>query len=196
MNQQILQNILDETNGAFRNYKKLAERAIEQVSDEEFFVMIDAESNSLATICKHVGGNLRSRWADFLTSDGEKADRNRDAEFFAENDSREIILQIWEKGFQTLFATLESLTTEDLGKIVRIRGEDFTVVKAINRSLAHTASHVGQIQFLAKHLRASDWKTLSVPRNQSAEFTVWLKSKDDKGNYLEATEEYAKKDLK
>ena len=196
MNQQILQNILDETNGAFRNYKKLAERAIEQVSDEEFFVMIDAESNSLATICKHVGGNLRSRWTDFLTSDGEKADRNRDAEFIAENDSRESILQIWENGFQTLLATLESLKPEDLGKIVQIRGEDFTVVKAINRSLAHTTSHVGQIQFLAKHLRASDWKTLSVPRNQSAEFTVWLKSKDDKGNYLEATEEYAKKDLK
>ena len=196
MNQQILQNILDETNGAFRNYKKLAERAIEQVSDEEFFVMIDAESNSLATICKHVGGNLRSRWTDFLTSDGEKADRNRDAEFIAENDSRESILQIWENGFQTLLATLESLKPEDLGKIVQIRCEDFTVVKAINRSLAHTTSHVGQIQFLAKHLRASDWKTLSVPRNQSAEFTVWLKSKDDKGNYLEATEEYAKKDLK
>jgi hypothetical protein len=196
MREQVLQNILDETIGAFRNYKKLAERAIEQVSDEEFFKAIDAESNSLAAICKHIGGNLRSRWADFLTSDGEKADRNRDAEFIAENDSRESVLQIWENGFQTLFETLESLKPEDLGKIVQIRGEDFTVVKAINRSLAHTASHIGQIQFLAKHLRVGDWKTLSVPRNKSAEFTVWLKSKEDKGNYLEATEGYAKENLK
>lgn len=196
MSEQILQDFLDETIGAFRNYKKLAERAIEQVSDDEFFRTIDAESNCLAAIGKHVGGNLRSRWTDFLISDGEKSDRNRDAEFVAENDSRESILQIWENGFQTLFETLESLTTEDLGKTVTIRGEEFTVVKAINRSLAHTAYHVGQIAFLAKHFRASDWKTLSVPRNQSTEFTDWLKSKEDKGNYLEATEEYAKKELK
>jgi Protein of unknown function (DUF1572) len=193
---QILQNILDETIGAFRNYKKLAERAIEQVSDEEFFVTIDAESNSLATICKHIGGNLRSRWTDFLTTDGEKADRDRDAEFVAESDTRESILQIWENGWNTLFSTLDTLTTEDLGKTVTIRGEAFTVVKAINRSLAHTVSHIGQIQFLAKHLRSTDWKTLSVPRNQSAEFTGWLKSKEDKGNYLEATEDYAKENLK
>ena len=193
MSEQVLQNLLDETVGAFRNYKKLAERAIEQVSDEEFFRTIDAESNCLAAIGKHVGGNLRSRWTDFLTTDGEKADRNRDAEFVAETDSRESIIEIWETGFQTLFATLESLTTEDLEKTVTIRGEEFTVVKAINRSLAHTAYHVGQIAFLAKYFRAADWKTLSVPRNQSAEFTSWLKSKEDKGNYLEASKEYEKK---
>jgi len=196
MRGQILRNLLDETTDAFRSYKKMSERAFEQVSDEQFFRAIDAESNSIAMICKHIGGNLRSRWTDFLTTDGEKSDRNRDAEFVTENDTRASVLQVWENGFQTLFDTLESLTTEDLGKTITIRGEEFTVVKAINRSLAHTTSHIGQIQFLAKHLRGADWKTLSVPKNQSAEFTDWLKSKEDKGNYLEATREYAKDNLK
>ena len=167
-----------------------------QVSDDEFFKLIDAESNSMAMICKHIGGNLRSRWTNFLTTDGEKADRNRDAEFVTGDDTRESVIQFWEMGWNILYATLESLQAEDLGKIVQIRGEDFTVVKAINRAAMHTASHVGQIQFLAKHLRVADWKTLSVPKNQSAEFTDWLKAKDDKGNYLEATGEFAKKDLK
>lgn len=196
MSEKIIENYLEETISGFRSYKKLAERALEQVSDEELFTAIDAESNSLAAICKHIGGNLRSRWTDFLTTDGEKADRNRDAEFVAENDSRTSVEQIWETGWNALFAALESLTPTDLGKIVRIRGEEFTVVKAINRAAMHTASHVGQIQFLAKHLRSGDWKTLSVPKNQSAEFTDWLKAKEDKGNYLEATGEYAKENLK
>ena len=196
MSEQTIETYLSETIENFRNYKKLAERAIEQVSDAEFFVTIDAESNSLAAICKHIGGNLRSRWTDFLTTDGEKADRNRDAEFVAENDSRETVRQVWEMGWNQLFATLESLAAADLMKIVTIRGEDYTVVKAINRAAMHTASHVGQIQFLAKHLRAADWKTLSVPRNQSAEFTNWLKAKEDRGNYLEATAEYAKETKK
>lgn len=196
MSDEIIENFLAESTGGFRNYKKLAEQALEQISDEEFFRQIDAESNNLAAICKHIGGNLRSRWTDFLTSDGEKADRNRDAEFVAENDTRESAMQIWEIGFQCLFDTLESLKAEDLSKIVKIRGEDFTVVKAINRASLHTASHIGQIQFLAKHLRVADWKTLSVPKNQSAQFTDWLKAKDDKGNYLEATEDFAKENLK
>ncbi len=196
MREQILQNIPDETIGAFRSYKKLSERAFEQVSDEEFFRIVTGDSNSIAIIAKHIGGNLRSRWADFLTTDGEKSDRNRDSEFVAENDTRASVLQVWENGFQTLFETLESLEVEDLGKIVQIRGEDLTVVKAITRALAHTTSHIGQIQFLAKHLRGADWKTLSVPKNQSAEFTDWLKSKEDKGNYLEATRQYAKDNLK
>ncbi len=196
MSEQILQNVLDETMQSFDGYKKLAERAFEQVSDEEFLTLIDAESNSIAAIAKHIGGNLRSRWADFLTSDGEKADRNRDAEFVAETDSRDSIMRVWETGWETLFDSLESLTTKDLGEIVQIRGEAFTVVRALNRSLAHTAYHVGQIVFLAKHLRAADWENLSVPKNKSAEFTAWLKAKDDKGNYLEATREFAKDDLK
>ena len=196
MSEQILQNVLEEARQSFDGYKKLAERAFEQVSGEEFFRVIDAESNSIAAIAKHVGGNLHSRWTDFLTSDGEKADRNRDAEFIAETDSRDSIMRIWETGWKVLFETLESLKTEDLGKTIQIRGEDFTVLRALNRSLAHTAYHVGQIVFLAKHLRAADWKNLSVPKNQSAQFTAWLKTKNDKGDYLEAARNFAEKDLK
>ncbi|MGI8556174.1 MAG: DUF1572 family protein, partial [Pyrinomonadaceae bacterium] len=181
---EILQNFLDESIAAFRSYKKMAERAVEQVSDEEFFRLIDAESNSIALIVKHLGGNLRSRWTDFLKTDGEKPNRNRDAEFAETGDTRESLMQSWETGWQILFASLESLTTEDLEKIIQIRGEDFTALRAIIRSLSHAAYHVGQITFLAKHFRAEEWKTLSVPKNKSAEFNEWLAAKKDKGNYL------------
>ncbi len=191
MSEQILQNFLDESIDAFRSYKKLAEKSVAQVSDEEFFTTIDAEANSIATITKHIGGNLRSRWADFLTSDGEKPDRNRDSEFVADDDTRESLMRFWETGWNALFETLQSLKAEDLDKIVQIRGEDFTVVKAINRAAMHTASHVGQITFLAKHFRSSEWQTLSVPKNKSAEFNSYLAGKEDKGNYLEATREFA-----
>lgn len=196
MSDKILQNFLNETVGGFRGYKKLADDAMRQISDEDFFKTIDAESNSVATIAKHVGGNLRSRWTRFLTTDGEKPDRNRDAEFVADGETRADVLQIWERGWTTLFETLESLTPNDLDKIVQIRGEDFTVVKAITRAALHTASHVGQIQFLAKHLRGENWQTLSVPKNKSAEFNKYLAGKEDKGNYLEAAREFSRKDLK
>jgi hypothetical protein len=191
--EQILQNFLDESIASFRGYKTLAEKASAQVRDEEFFKTIDAESNSMAAIVKHVGGNLRSRWTDFLTSDGEKPDRNRDAEFAPESDTRDVVMRIWEEGFRVLFDSLEALKTKDLGKTVQIRGEDFTVVKAVNRAAMHTASHVGQITFLAKHLRSTDWTTLSVPKNKSAEFNRRLAAKEDKGNYLEATREFSEK---
>lgn len=194
MYEQILQNFLDESIATFRNYKILAEGAIEQVSDEEFSKLIDAESNSIAVICKHVGGNLRSRWTEFLTTDGEKPDRNRDAEFTAETDSRDAVMQTWETAWNALFDSLEALTIEDLEKIVQIRGEDFTVVKAVSRSITHTAYHVGQIALLAKYFRSEAWKTLSVPKNQSAEFNDWLKAKEDKGNYLEAGRNFAEKE--
>ena len=177
MSEKILQNFLDETIESFRSYKKLAEKSFAQVSDEEFFKVIDAEANSMAAITKHIGGNLRSRWTNFLTSDGEKPDRNRDSEFVADDDTRESLMPFWENGWNRLFETLQSLTIEDLEKIVQIRGEDFTVVKAINRAAMHTASHIGQITFLAKHFRSSEWKTLSVPKNKSAEFNDWLKKK-------------------
>ena len=192
MNEQIIENYKTDTLEAFRNYKKLAERAIEQVSDEEFFAAIDAEANSIAVIVKHIGGNLRSRWTDFLTTDGEKADRFRDSEFVAESDTRETLDALWETGWNALFGTLESLEIADLGCTVKIRGEDFSVVKAINRSITHTAYHVGQITFLAKHFRASDWKTLSVPRGQSGEFNVYLAENKDKTHYLEATQNFGK----
>lgn len=189
--EQILQNFLDETKEAFRSYKKLAEKSFAQVSDEEFFKTIDAEANSIAVIMKHIGGNLRSRWSDFLTSDGEKPDRNRDSEFVVETDTRESLKEFWETGWNALFETLQSLTIEDLGKTVQIRGEDFTVIKAINRAALHTSSHIGQIMLLAKHFRSSEWQTLSVPKNKSAEFNSYLAGKADKGNYLEATREFA-----
>jgi Protein of unknown function (DUF1572) len=193
MNKQIIENYKTDTLEAFRNYKKLAERAIEQIKTDEYFKAIDEESNSIAVIVKHLGGNLRSRWTDFLTTDGEKADRHRDSEFVAETDTRESLNELWETGWNALFATLESLNIEDFGKTVQIRGEDFTVIKAINRALAHAAYHVGQITFLAKHFRAKDWKTLSVPRGQSGEFNAYLAENKDKAHYLEATQDFAEK---
>ncbi len=196
MSKEIIENFLSESIAGFRSYKTLAEKALAQISDEEFFQTIDAESNSLAAICKHVGGNLRSRWTDFLTTDGEKADRDRDSEFLTDSDTRQSIMDLWETGFRCLFDTLGTLTTEDFEKTVRIRGEDFTIVKAINRAAMHTASHIGQIQFLAKHLRVSDWQTLSIPKNKSAEFNAWLGKKEDKGNYLDTARAFGEQNLK
>lgn len=166
---------------SFRNYKKLAERAIEQVSEEEFFAVIDAEANSIAVIVKHIAGNLHSRWRDFLTTDGEKADRNRDAEFEMIEDSRESLMEFWEIGWQTLFDNIEPLTEEDFSKTITIRGEPHSVVEAINRQLTHYSYHIGQIVFLAKHLRSTEWKTLSVPKNRSAEFNKFLAQKQSEG---------------
>jgi hypothetical protein len=166
---------------SFRNYKRLAERAIEQVSGEEFFAAIDAESNSIAVMVKHIAGNLHSRWRDLLTTDGEKPDRNRDTEFEMTGDTRDSLMKFWESGWQTLFDNLEPLTENDFAKTVTIRGEPHTVVEAINRQLAHYAYHVGQIVFLAKHLRSSEWKTLSIPRNRSAEFNRLLEERQKAG---------------
>jgi hypothetical protein len=191
MSEKILQDILDEAVATFRGQKKLAEGAIEQVSDEEFFELIDAEANSIAAIVKHLGGNLRSRWTRFLTSDGEKPDRHRDSEFVTEKDTRESLMRVWENGWQALFDTLESLTVDDLDKIVQIRTEDFTIVKAIYRAISHTGQHVGQITLLAKHFRGGEWKTLSIPKNKSEEFRQFMANLEDKGNYLETAREFA-----
>lgn len=182
---------------SFRNYKKLAERAMEQVSDEEFFAAIDDESNSIGVIVKHIAGNQRSRWKDFLTTDGEKPDRNRDTEFELIGDTRESLMEFWESGWKTLFDALDPLTPEDLERTVTIRGEPHTVVEAINRQLTHYAYHIGQIVFLAKHLRSREWKTLSVPRNRSREFNQYLAEKQAAGieklDRLEAPLEFARK---
>ena len=150
-----LENYLTDSLQTFRNYKKLAERAIAQVSDEEFFRQIDAESNSIAIIVKHIAGNLHSRWRDFLTTDGEKEDRHRDTEFELIDESRESLMQFWDTGWQTLFDNIGPLTPDDFEQKVTIRGEPHTVVEAINRQLAHYPMHIGQIVFLAKHLRSS-----------------------------------------
>jgi hypothetical protein len=167
---EILENYHADAVRSFRNYKKMAERAIEQVSDEEFFFLIDAEANSIALIVKHIAGNLRSRWTDFLTTDGEKPDRDRDSEFERAGDTRGSLMKFWESSWQVLFDNVEPLSVDDLSRSVSIRGEPHTVIEAINRQLTHYAYHVGQIVFLAKHLRSADWKTLSIPKKRSAEF--------------------------
>jgi hypothetical protein len=161
---------LEDSLALFHHYKKMAERAIAQVRDDELTVAIDEEANSIATVIKHMAGNMRSRWTDFLTSDGEKPDRNRDQEFVAPPASREELLRSWEEGWQHVFAALEPLTDADLGRTVTIRGEAHSVLQAINRQLTHYASHIGQMVLLAKHFRGREWQSLSIPRNRSLEF--------------------------
>jgi uncharacterized damage-inducible protein DinB len=181
MQQQIIENYLSDSVLSFRNCKKMAERAIEQVSDDEFFRQIDEESNSLAVIVKHIAGNARSRWSDFLNSDGEKPDRNRDTEFEMMEDTRESLMEFWESGWRTVFDALEPLTAADLAKTVTIRGEPHTVVEAINRQLTHYSYHVGQVVFLAKHLKSAEWQTLSIPRNSSQQFNRFLADQQSAG---------------
>jgi uncharacterized damage-inducible protein DinB len=154
----------------FRYYKKLAERAMEQVTDEQLFATLDEEMNSIAVVVKHMVGNMRSRWTDFLTSDGEKPDRNRDSEFVDPPGTREALLASWEEGWARVFGALEPLSERDLGRTVTIRGEPHSVMQAINRQVAHYAHHVGQIVLLAKHFASDHWQSLSVPRNRSGAF--------------------------
>ena len=156
-----------------RKYKGFADKAVAQVSDGDWFRRLDPESNSVGIILKHISGNMRSRWTDFLTTDGEKPDRNRDTEFEeAEGDTRDSILARWETGWRLLFDAIEPLTDEDLQRTVTIRGEPHTVLQAISRQLTHYAAHIGQVVFLAKHLAGSRWQTLSIPRGKSVEFDV------------------------
>ena len=164
---------LEDSIHELHKYKTFADRAAAQVEDEAWFRTIDPESNSIALVMKHMSGNMRSRWTDFLTTDGEKPDRNRDSEFETEDsDTAESIRQRWEDGWGRVFAALEALGPADLGRTVTIRGEKHTVLQAINRQLTHYASHVGQIVFLAKHLAGDRWETLSIPRGKSREFDV------------------------
>src|SRR5574338_1030714 len=163
--------ILADTRLTFQRQQDLAERALAQVDDTSFFRTIDEESNSIAVIVKHVGGNLRSRFTDFLTSDGEKPDRDRDGEFVAGDTSgRAEITAIWHDGWRALFDSLDALGPDDLTSTVYIRGEAMTVTAALQRALAHVSQHVGQIVLLAKHFRAANWKTLSIPRGHSRDW--------------------------
>src|SRR5271170_3022776 len=155
-----------------RYYKTLGDRAMAQVPDDGLTVTLDAESNSIAIIVKHLAGNMRSRFTDFLTRDGEKPDRNRDAEFEAPPETREEILALWEAGWKIVFNALAPLKEVDLARSVNIRGEPHSVMQAVNRQIAHYAYHVGQMVFLAKHLASDRWRTLSVPRGKSADFTA------------------------
>ena len=171
--QSLAQHYLDDALRRFRDYKKLAERAFAQISDEEFFRTLDEESNSIAINMKHMAGNMISRWTDFLTTDGEKPERNRDLEFvMLPETSKNDMLAYWERGWQCVFEAVEPLKPEDLMRTIRVRGQDHTVVQAINRQLAHYAYHVGQIVFLAKHFKSSEWQSLSVPRNKSADARI------------------------
>lgn len=176
MNDSLAQHYLEDSIKSFRAYKKLAEKALDQVSEDEFFITLDEEANSIALLMKHMAGNMLSRWTDFLTTDGEKPDRNRDMEFVVEaNKGKDEVVAYWEKGWQAVFDALEPLGAEDLSRTVTIRGKEHTVIQAINRQLMHYAYHIGQLVFLAKHFRAAEWKSLSVPRNKSQDFNEYLK---------------------
>jgi uncharacterized damage-inducible protein DinB len=163
----------DEARRSFRGYKRLADKALEQVDDRQFFYVPDSESNSLAHLVKHISGNMRSRWTDFLTSDGEKADRDRDQEFvIGPADTREDLMRRWEACFSIVYETLQSLAPQDIMRTVYIRSEPHTVLQAINRSLTHVSHHIGQLLFLAKMVRGPEWHCLSIPRGKSAEFNA------------------------
>jgi hypothetical protein len=154
----------------YRQYKRMAERAIEQIRYEHLFALLDDEANSIAIVMKHMAGNMRSRWTDFLISDGEKPDRNRDTEFTDPPFTREALLAVWNDGWQRVFSALEPLTDADLSRTVTIRGEGHSVMQAINRQLAHYACHCGQIVLLAKHFQGTSWKSLSIPKGKSVDF--------------------------
>jgi Protein of unknown function (DUF1572) len=178
MENALAKHYLEDAILNFRGYKKLAEKAFAQTTDEEFFRVLDEEANSIAVIIKHMVGNMLSRWTDFLTTDGEKPDRNRDMEFvITPETTRDEMITQWEKGWNCVFGAIESLQPEDLMKTVLIRGEAHTVVKAINRQMTHYGYHIGQIVFLAKHFKSTGWQSLSIPRNRSGEFNAYLKEK-------------------
>ena len=168
---QFTTSYLDDSLAVFRYYKKLGENAIAQVTDDQLYTVLDPEANSIAIIVKHMVGNMRSRWTDFLTTDGEKPDRNRDTEFEEPPATREGLMQVWRAGWERVFGALEPLSDADLGRTVTIRGEAHSVMQAINRQVAHYAYHVGQIVLLAKHSRQAEWRSLSVPRGKSVEFS-------------------------
>ena len=161
---------LEDSLALLAYYKKLAERAMDQLTDDQLFATLDGEANSIAIIVKHMSGNMLSRWTDFLTTDGEKPNRNRDAEFEAPPATRAALLATWGAGWACLFSALQPLTDADLARTVTIRGEVHSVLQAINRQLAHYPHHVGQIVLLAKHYQHAQWRSLSVPRGKSGDF--------------------------
>lgn len=175
---------LDEIKRQLRGHKRMAESAMAQLSDGDLFQQIDPEANSVAIIVKHIAGNARSRFTDFLSSDGEKPDRFRDREFeLTSRTTRDEVMRWWEEGWSVVFAAINSLKPEDLERTVTIRQEPHTVMQALNRALAHYAQHVGQIVFLAKHLRGSQWQTLSIPRGKSEDYKTANPKGVNRGNY-------------
>jgi len=170
MPEEFGKSYLHEVLRGLRGYKRFADGAIAQLREEEFFVQIDPEANSIAIIMKHISGNMRSRFTDFLTSDGEKPDRYRDQEFIQENLTHQELMRRWEAEWQNLFATIEALKPQDLERTITIRGEPHTVLQALNRALLHYTQHIGQIIFLAKHIRGAEWKTLTIARGKSEDY--------------------------
>lgn len=166
------ESYLESVKKQFLYYKMLGEKAMDQLEPEQLFTVINEDTNSIAAIVKHISGNMLSRWTDFLTSDGEKEWRNRDAEFENDLQSKEEVLEIWNKGWNCLENALESLKPEQLSDIIYIRNEGHTVIEAINRQLAHYPYHVGQIVFYAKQLKKSSWESLSIPKNKSGNYNA------------------------
>ena len=171
-------NYVEDSIGVFRQYKKLAERAMEQVKDKELFAELDGENNCIAIIVKHMAGNMRSRFRDFLTTDGEKPDRNRDSEFVDPPKTRAELIKMWEEGWNEVFRTIESLSETDATRTVTIRGEAHSVMQAIHRQIAHYSYHCGQIVLLAKHFRSESWTPLTIPRGKSEEYLQRVLAKE------------------
>jgi len=182
MSSEVAEHYLDEAQRQLRGHKRMAESAMAQLTDDDFFVTLDPESNSVAILVNHIVGNMRSRFTNFLTSDGEKPDRFRDREFeIRPGTTRAEVMRWWEEGWAIVLGALEALQPEDVMRTVTIRGEPHTVLQAVNRQIAHYAQHLGQIVFLAKHLRSKEWKTLSIPRGKSEEFKRASSLNFDKG---------------
>ena len=182
---------LKSANRQFQMYKQLGEKGMAQIEDAKLFWQANEETNSIGTIVKHLCGNMLSRWTDFLTTDGEKPNRQRDAEFENDLNTRKAVMQKWEEGWQCLFNALDSITDEDLGKIIYIRNEGHTILEAINRQIAHYSYHVGQIVFVAKMLSNEQWQSLSIPRNKSNEYNAGKFSQEKDVRHF--TDEWLKK---
>jgi uncharacterized damage-inducible protein DinB len=183
---------LKDALGVFRYYKRLGESAMAQCPDDKLFAEIDSESNSVAIIVKHLAGNMRSRWTDFLTSDGEKPNRQRDTEFEAPSKTRQEILAIWESGWKLLFDALSPLTDADLERTITIRTERHSVMQAVNRQIAHYAYHVGQIVYVSRHFAKNEWKSLTIPKKKSAEFNAKM-SEANPGRKVGASKEVSRR---
>ena len=168
-----MEHYLSDTLIQLGKYREMGEKAMAQISDDDFFVELSNVDNSIAIIVKHMAGNMRSRWRDFLTSDGEKDDRHRDTEFeIYDSDSKESLMQKWKEGWKVCFEAIEPLKPEDLEKTIYIRGEAHTVLEAINRQLTHYAYHVGQIVYLSRHFAGHNWNSLSIPKGESDNFNI------------------------
>lgn len=180
----IASRYLEEVKRQFRGHKRMGEAAMAQLEEKNFSFLLDPESNSIAMLVKHIAGNARSRFTDFLSCDGEKPDRFRDHEFeVSEHTTREEVMRWWEEAWLHVFSAIESLHAEDVERIVTIRQEPHTVMQALNRALAHYAQHIGQIVFLAKHLRSSSWQTLSIPRGKSEDYKTSSPKTHSRGTY-------------